>query len=345
MENIQQSLRPSREPADSKMKTTPKDFFLYLWVTVSLYISVVSLVGLLFAVIDQAFPGPLSYTDPYSTGVRTAIATLIVLFPVFILVSRYVYGMERENPEKRELGVRKWLTYFNLFVGGLILIIDLIVLLNRFLGGTDFTTGFILKVVAVFVIVGGIFSYYIYDLKHPPLEAGNVARNAGGVAIAFVVLSLVIGFMVMGSPASQRMKHYDDQRVSDIQNINYQIINYWQLKRTLPKVAIDVENKATGYGLPVDPETGVAYSYEVVNPLSYKLCATFSLANDTASTGVDSTGRNGATQAVPVPVSVTKFPAQENWNHGSGVQCFTRTIDPQLYPPLGTTVKGNPVAL
>jgi len=214
-----------------KPKTTPKDFFLYLGVTVSLYVSAVSLIGLLFSVIDQAFPGPLAYIDPYSTGVRTAIATLIVIFPVFILVSRYVYGMERSTPEKRELGVRKWLTYFNLFVGALILIIDLVVLLNRFLGGTDFTTGFVLKVIAVFVIVGGLFSFYVYDLRHPPVEAGNTSRNAGLAAIAIVMISLVVGFIVMGSPSTQRAKHYDDQRVSDLQNINYQIINYWQLKR------------------------------------------------------------------------------------------------------------------
>lgn len=329
MENIQQSLRPSRESADSKMKTTPKDFFLYLWVTVSLYISVVSLIGLLFAVIDQAFPGPLSYTDPYSTGVRTAIATLIVLFPVFILVSRYVYGMERINPEKRELGVRKWLTFFNLFVGGLVLIIDLIVLLNRFLGGTDFTTGFVLKVVAVFVIVGGIFSYYIYDLRHPPLEAGNIPRNASLAAIAIVVCSLVIGFVVMGSPSSQRMKHYDDQRVSDIQNINYQIINYWQLKRALPAVVSDVENKAIGNIVPVDPESGALYSYEKVSALSYKLCATFSLSN-VGTTGMT---RNAAVPQV-VPASKMKPAEQENWEHEAGVQCYTRTIDPVLYPPL-----------
>lgn len=323
-----------------KPRTTPKDFFLYFWVTVSLYISAVSLIALLFAVIDQQFPGVLAYVDPYSTGVRTAIATLIVIFPVYILVSRYVYGMERAMPEKRELGVRKWLTYFNLFVGGLVLIIDLIVLLNRFLGGTDFTTGFFLKVIAVFVIVGALFSYYIYDLKHSPAEAGNVARNTGGVAIVFVILSLVVGFVVMGSPATQRMMHYDDQRVSDIQNINYQIINYWQLKRALPVMLTDVENKATGYALPIDPETKVAYSYEVVKPLSYKLCATFSLANDV----VPGTMRNAEAQPVPAPVSAVKMTGQENWSHGVGAQCFTRTIDPDLYPPFNTPVKVVPAS-
>lgn len=317
-----------------KPKTSPKDFFLYFWITVSLYISVVSLIALLFAVIDQAFPSVLSYVDPYSTGVRTAIATLIVIFPVFMLISRYVYRMERVTPEKRELGVRKWLTYFNLFVGGLTLIIDLIVLLNRFLGGTDFTTGFVLKVVAVLATVGGLFSYYLYDLRHPPVEAGNVARNAGGVAIVLVVLSLVIGFMVMGSPATQRMKHYDEQRVYDLQNINSQIINYWQLKRTLPKNVEDVENKATGDLLPVDPETSAAYSFEVVSKLSYKLCATFSLASVDALAA----GRNGDIQSVPTPVSVVKFQASEIWSHGAGVQCFTRTIDPELYPTFGSTI-------
>lgn len=314
-----------------KLKTTPKDFFFYFWVTVSLYVSTVSLIGLLFAVIDQAFPGPLAYIDPYSTGVRIAIATLIVIFPVFILISRYVYKMERITPEKRELGVRKWLTYLNLFVSGLTLIIDLIVLLNRFLGGTDFTTGFFLKVVAVFVIVGMLFSYYVYDLRHPPSDAGNVARNAGFVAITFVVLSLVYGFIVMGSPATQRMRQYDDRRVSDIQNINYQVINYWQMKRKLPLAIEDVVNKATGDILPVDPETKVAYGYESVNALSYKICATFGRSN------IGETAR-GSAYPMPEPaimnqnLTVKGSLTFDNWEHAAGNVCFTRTIDPTLYP-------------
>lgn len=313
-----------------KPKTSPKDFFLYFWITVSLYISVGSLIALLFAVVDEAFPGPLAFFDPYSTSVRIAIATLIVIFPVYILVSRYVYKMERVTPEKRELGVRKWLTYFNLFVGGLVLIIDLIVLLNRFLGGTDFTTGFFLKVVAVLVIVGALFSYYIYDLKHAPAESGNVARNGGITAIAIVILSLGIGFFVMGSPETQRMRQYDDRRVSDIQNINYQVINYWQLKRKLPVVIDDVVNKAMGETLPVDPETKLAYTYEKASSLSYKLCATFSLER------IDTLGKARTAESQPVPVSVptAKAIGQENWNHEAGTQCFLRTIDPELYPPL-----------
>lgn len=317
------------------LKTSPKDFFLYFWVTVSLYVSVGSLIALLFAVVDQAFPGPLAYFDPYSTSVRIAIATLIVIFPVYMLVSRYVYKMERATPEKRELGVRKWLTYFNLFVGGLILIIDIIVLLNRFLGGTDFTIGFFLKIVAVLVIVGALFSYYIYDLKHPPAEAGNIARNAGITAIALVVLSLGIGFFVMGSPATQRMRQYDDRRVSDIQNINYNVINYWQLKRKLPAFISDVENKAMGEPIPVDPETKLPYTYEVVNSLSYKLCATFSLESENAP------GTTRAVEKQPTPASVPtgKIMGQDNWNHGEGMQCYTRTIDPELYPPFGTIEK------
>lgn len=319
-----------------KLKTSPKDFFLYFWITVSLYISVGSLIALLFAVVDESFPGPLASFDPYSTSVRIAIATLIVIFPVYILVSRYVYKMERVTPEKRELGVRKWLTYFNLFVGGLVLIIDLIVLLNRFLGGTDFTAGFFLKVIAVFVIVGALFSYYIYDLKHAPAEAGNIARNGCIAAISLVIISLGIGFFVMGSPATQRMRQYDDRRVSDIQNINNQVINYWQLKRKLPVVIDDVVNKAMGETLPVDPETKLAYAYEKVRSLSYKLCATFSLE----SAGAPVTTRAVEKQPTPVSAPTGKIIGQENWNHGAGVQCFTRIIDPELYPPVTGNTKG-----
>jgi hypothetical protein len=29
----------------------------------------------------------------------------------------------------------------------------------------------------------------------------------------------------------------------------------------------------------------------------------------------------------------------DNWTHGAGEQCFERTIDPQLYPPLTNNPK------
>jgi len=92
-----------------KIKTTPKDFFLQLGVMTALYVSAISLINLLFQTIDYAFPDALAYYgDPYSSGIRIAIASLVIIFPLFIFLSRMNSKDFAIWPEKRELPVRRW---------------------------------------------------------------------------------------------------------------------------------------------------------------------------------------------------------------------------------------------
>jgi len=99
MENINNNM-------SGKPKTSPKDFFLHLGVIVSLYISTISIITLLFKIIDESFVDPLKYSDPYSTGISLAIASLFVIFPLFVFISWVLHKDEAKYPEKRELGIR-----------------------------------------------------------------------------------------------------------------------------------------------------------------------------------------------------------------------------------------------
>lgn len=51
----------------------------------------------------------------------------------------------------------------------------------------------------------------------------------------------------MGSPAQQRTWRLDDKRVNDLQNIQSQVINYWQQKEKLPMTLSELSNPMTGY--------------------------------------------------------------------------------------------------
>ena len=77
---------------ENKSKTTPADFFLHLGVIVTLYASIISLISLLFLTVNYAFPDLLhiyySYQDPYSSGLKAAVAILIVIFPIFLARNR-----------------------------------------------------------------------------------------------------------------------------------------------------------------------------------------------------------------------------------------------------------------
>ena len=73
-----------------KPKITAKDFFLHVAILVTLYVSVVSVITLLVQTINAAFPDALdgyySYQG-YTSGLRFAVASLIIIFPVFLFLS------------------------------------------------------------------------------------------------------------------------------------------------------------------------------------------------------------------------------------------------------------------
>jgi hypothetical protein len=102
-------------------KVTPKDFFLWLGAMIALYGSVISLITLLFQYINYAFPDPLeySYVEPYSSGIRFAMASLIVLVPLALVLMRLLRRDMETIPEKKDLWVRRWALVLTVFVGGM----------------------------------------------------------------------------------------------------------------------------------------------------------------------------------------------------------------------------------
>lgn len=315
------------ETTSQKPKTSPKDFFINLGVVAALYMGVVSVLNLLFDVINRVSPDPLSpYVDPYAGTIKWTIASLLIVFPVYLLLSRILNTDIERNPEKRELAVRKWLVYLTLFVAGVAIAIDLIVLINTFLGG-EITTRFLLKVFTVAIVLGVIFSYYLSDIKGKFMNSSGRKYFAWGASL-FIVLSIAVGFFVMGSPQTQRLIRFDETRVGNLQMIQSQIVTYWQQKEVLPKNLDELKDPIGGFVIPTDPATGVSYEYVATGKLSFQLCAEFS--RDTAATQ--------ASKAIRAPAYLygdyVGDASNENWQHGVGRVCFDRTIDPERYPPL-----------
>lgn len=314
-------------------KTTAKDFFLYLASFAALYASAISLVSLLFTIINRAFPDSLNNYyfgyDPYSAGMRMAIATLIIIFPVYLFLASYLNRYLRANPDRKDIPVRKWLTYLTIFITSITLVTDLIVLVNTFLGG-EITSRFALKVLAVLLVAGSVLWYYLYDLKKSfAPEMPNRAKLLVSIASVAVIASLVGGFVFVGSPMSARAKRFDERRVGDLQSIqSYLIYSYWQQKASLPDSLDDLKDPISGFMVPVDPETGADYEYAQTDDLSFRLCATFSLSSQSADRGLETSS--------PLYPGMS---GNENWKHGAGRQCFDRTVDPELYPPFDKSLR------
>jgi hypothetical protein len=301
---------------------SPKDFFLHLLAIITLYMSAASLITLLFQYINVLFPDPLVYVS-YSgiaDGIRYAMASLMIVFPVYIFISRMLYREYLAAPEKREYRFRKWLLYFTLFVAGITIITDLIVLIYNFLGG-DLTGRFILKILVVFAVATIVFWYYLKDLKNA-LSVKQIRLLSYGISV-FILLSIVFGFFTAGSPLKARLYNFDERKVNDLTNIQYQIINYWQLKQVLPATLGDLTDSISGFIAPIDPQTNNSYEYKVNSNTSFELCANFNLSSNFGIIGKS---------LFAVPTSVRMY--NDNWNHNSGRVCFERTIDPALYPKI-----------
>ncbi|MFA6603974.1 MAG: DUF5671 domain-containing protein [Patescibacteria group bacterium] len=142
-----------------------REAFIYLLLFACLYWSAWSFGTLLFDFINHWIPDKLSqYYQLDIFGVRTSIASLIVAFPIYFWLTTLTIRWISRDPEKKSSKVRKWLTYLTLFVAASIIIGDLITLIYNLLAG-ELTLRFILKVLAVMLIAGLIFGYYLWDLR------------------------------------------------------------------------------------------------------------------------------------------------------------------------------------
>lgn len=79
---------------------------------------------------------------------------------------------------------------------------------------------------------------------------------------------------------------YDEQKVSDLGNINSQIQNYQQVKGSLPTTMAELSSVQYS-SIPKDTQSGKMYEYILVNQstLEYQLCAEFNKASDGTTNG------------------------------------------------------------
>lgn len=313
-------------PTVGTSKTTPKDFFLWLGAIVALYGSITSLIALLFEYVNYTFPDALAgYGDPYGGAVRFAMATLIVMVPTLMVLFRLIRRSITEEAGKAHIWVRHWAIVLTLFIAAITILIDLITLINTFLGG-EISIRFGLKVLIVLLVAVGVFLHFLADQKGYWVRNPKKANWVGiGVGVLTLV-SIVSGFFIVGTPTHVRMLRYDEQKVQDLQSMQYQVINYYQTKRVLPADSSQLVDPLTGYTLPVDPQSKSTYTYKKTDALTFELCATFNEPTpDTAGKGAYST------REVSYP---SMGGVDESWKHETGETCFSRTIDPERYPAL-----------
>lgn len=296
-----------------------REAFLHLLKFAAFYTAAVSLILLLFACIDQVLPDPAMAERVWARGaanrMRGWMAALIVAFPLYMWLSRFLLREIGTRPEKAASGVRRWLTYLTLLVAATTLMCDLIVLVSHLLQG-ELTLRFVLKVLVLGAVAAVVFVYYLRSLRPDPDPVGQRRLNRGfaATATALVLLTLVWSGFRVGSPMSERLRRLDERRVEDLRAIHDEILRLTladdgsRRVHPLPRSLEEVARRARTRRPEIrDPESGEPYEYKVLDEDSFRLCATFRLARDEARA--------------------------PSWNHPAGRHCFPIAIHDTELPP------------
>jgi hypothetical protein len=256
--------------------------------------------------------------------------------------------------------IKKWMVYLIIFLSGIVIIVDLIVLVRYFVSG-EITNRFIYKILTTLVTALIVGKYFFISEFWPEskklfnkinIKKLNKIINPTA-AVILVILAVIFSFMIMGSPMKQRMLRLDDKRVQDLQSIQWQVINYWQQKEKLPVKLTDLSNPISGYSLPVDPEfeKGKVYEYNLKDAknLTFELCGTFSAEMPKGWQEYQNYYKGGIAPMAATDIAVSDvttsaiYPnpsgVNDSWDHKTGRTCFERTIDKDLYPPYPKVLK------
>ncbi len=294
-----------------------RDAFFHLLTFVSLYTTVISTIILFFTYINRLFPDaalaqyPTDNTWMAST-IRWSIAAIIVSYPLFLWITRILVKEMSTHTEKAVSGVRRWLTYFTLFVTAAALMGDIITLIFYFLEG-ELSIRFLLKVFIVLAVAGTVFLYYFLSLKTQPktARASGINKIFLSIGTAIVAVAVIWGIVLAGSPGSERERKFDERRIEDLRTIQSEIGNIVYGVRAdmprpsepaapikpVPRTLQEVQEQAIYQKINLnDPETQVPYIYTIGSDTKYELCATFNAVRD---------------QAYDI-----------FWNHPAGYHCF-----------------------
>jgi len=88
---------------------------------------------------------------------------------------------------------------------------DLITLVMTFFNG-EITIRFVLKVLVILLVAGGVFFHFLADLRDYWQRNLSKSRIVGYVTGALIIITILAGFFIVGTPWQARLYRFDDQK-------------------------------------------------------------------------------------------------------------------------------------
>ncbi len=293
------------------MPPSPRDLFLYLLLFSALYMTVMGIGMVLYQLINMAFPDPSDglyarFIGTVESRLRSGVAILIVFLPAYVYVDQRIGALKRSDPQHIRSDVRRKVTYLTLYVAATILLSDIYYLIYSWLEGELFTR-VLLKCLVVGGLAGLVLGRYLYELRTDEIYAADRSRFVRYGMLAVVVTAAVAASAVamtnVSSPATERLKHADEQRETGLEAIDDSIMSYARQHKKLP-ASLDDLGRATHVKFPRDPATDKPYAFVRLNDTDYRLCTTF----------------NAAAKRIPNEYGVV--PESTFKEHPAGAYCF-----------------------
>lgn len=290
------------------MNNLPKNFVIQLGSLITLYISIAAFITLIFSTVNIAIPDPAAVSWAYDnnqSALRTSLSLLVVFFPTYIFLTHRVNQIRRTE-KSTYATLTKWLIYISLLIGGLIMLIDLVFVVNTFLEG-ELTTRFAIKAAALLGVIAVTFNYYLLDAKDYWQKCMQGSAVYGAVMSALVIGMMAASLYHLETPSEVREQKIDDTQVQDLTEMYWRIETHYATNGTLPN---SIDTLYEEEELPTAPEGRSEYMYKITSPDTFELCAEFATED-----------YNEASR-----IALTPDSKNYNWNHGAGSWCFEREV-------------------
>lgn len=253
--------------------------FYYMLSLVTLFIISISFGSIVFELINKFFPDITKTVYYNSSPLKSAISGILIATPIFYLVMSKIYYNLKIGELKKDSEVRRWLTYFILFISSVVVIGSLIGILNNFLDGA-LTINFIFKALTVLFIASLIFGFYFYDIKRQDFAVNKVNKIFFFVSLAIITCGFIASLFIIESPTEARNRKLDERIMQDFNDIKYAIDDYYNKNERIPNVLEELQ-KDTEFSSfsTANPINEKEYIYEVIDSKRYKLCTEFLSSN------------------------------------------------------------------
>jgi hypothetical protein len=289
--------------------------FFYMLSLVALIFMALSAGIIVFQIINKNIIDALQvFRGRYSSdALKFAISAIIISAPIYYLTVTQINKNLFKGLLDKDSGVRKWLTYFILFVSSVVMLGWLIATIYNFLDG-ELTVKFVLKALTAIAISTAIFTYYLYDIKRDNVVGvkDKVARAYFYGSLFVVIVVLVSAFIFVESPRETRNIKHDQGVINKFNQIDGAINTYYRDNKKLPESLDELMTADTYYLIErdiEDPATKKRFEYKRVDETTYELCAVFM----TASKDYEENGDY-------------RYYYDKRWRHEAGYQCLRQKV-------------------